>query len=74
MSKEDKKKYTLLGFPLVFWFILFVFLSYYISTFSKKDEDKKIMLESPKPTTPEMEKETKKNQQTIRPFDKIKSH
>ena len=38
------------------------------------DEEKKIMLESSKPTTPEMEKKTKKNQQTIQPFDKIKSH
>jgi len=40
----------------------------------EKKEDKKIQRESTKPTTPKMERETEKNQQTIRPFDKIKSH
>ena len=40
----------------------------------KKNEDKKIQRESTKPTTPKMERGTEKNQQTIRPFDKIKSH
>ena len=56
-----KKLLLLLIIPLVF-------------SCGKKDEDKKIQLEDTKPTTPKMKKETKKNQQTIRPFDKIKSH
>ena len=40
----------------------------------KKNEDKKIQREMTKPTTPKMKRGTEKNQQTIRPFDKIKSH
>ena len=53
--------------------ILLLIIPLLFSCNSCKNEEK-VLLESSKPTTPEIEKKTKKNQQTIQPFDKIKSH